>query len=1269
MQVIAGADFSRRRRGPFLSSIETVVLAGVVAVLLFWLFPGRDFQDPRHLAKPDHLSIAYLNMLLRAHPEDADARLLLTQQHMALGHVDEALEALAPLRGRTDEVGGKAEVLALKLDRSRLAAMLPGELGRDELEQEVRRVAHKLIPQTTRPDDLADLADFVLALGEPAVAARAYLRLAELDRKRRIGWLEKGARWTEASGQPSAAARLYAQAALSTEDEALGARLGREALRALRSANEGKPALALAKAVVDRHPRNLELLAQAIQMAVATRDLSSARRWAEQRVQAAGSTDEALREQADILTKAGDPEEALRVTKVLLGRAPGNTQLRKQVGQLARWSSQPELALEQYAWLARRGSEEHRLKAVDLARALNDTDREVEMIELRVNQARRMAAPTVPEFEQLRRLEKKIGKPKKAPKLQPRVAPFSPRRRPLDPPFPPRRWSLDSPSPPRRWSLDSPSPRSDGERAGVRGVRARDDDGRPARRAPLTLSLSPSERGEGTRSGRSRPVGRLRLERGPALRRLAQDAQVAPAAAAPVKAAAPPKPAAKASVSDLQLAELISLADALEAKGLPERAVSAMDSFRFNFADKPEYWSRLARLYEYVGELERALACHEQLARLKAMSLDESIRQAEILWRLQRPDAALTRLVALRGQARETDSNYWRLLGELAWRLENDLLAAEAFSLLWKRDKLPDIADRLWRSLNNLGRRDEAIGIAEQAYDATKAPGFLVSAADLAARSGNWDRMRALFRKVEGQEKRFARESQFWFQRAQLSVHDDRPGEAERDFQRVLSIDAQSDDAHIEWLTLAVHVQDRGMARRALDHWGPRVEADRDNWWLLSDAYLLLGDGARAARWKRMARAARAQDRAASGRPLTPEEEIEEAIERRDKPGIDARLRTHGHTLSLPVRVAALRELGRDEDAWSLLEAAGLTQDKALIGSEDAAALVADVRDLRENYLSGAWAWGDMREFGGLEMRTAGARLELRTRALLVGLEVAAGDLAAPTRPQYLYQGTLEQRAHLVGKLRERFGETSLRAGAEFLPEGYRPSLSLGQLISLKGGRFEVRVEGSFNDLPTHSSLLRVAGLRDGIDGDMLIGLPGYLELEASSSVSRLMTRSRLPLTHEISGRGALAFRLPVGSAFFRPRVDLFRNGAPPLTSIPEDLEPFLSDIMGNVTVDPEDVLALQYTALGVGVSIGSTHGEVGEGRGPHVSLRYHLDAWAGHMWPASRASYSLEAGLGLVFARHQELAVSGFYFTDVGSAPGERYAGATLNYTLRWFR
>ena len=105
----------------------------------------------------------------------------------------------------------------------------------------------------------------------------------------------------------------------------------------------------------------------------------------------------------DILTKAGDPEGALRVAKQLLAKSPGNSQLRRQCAQLARWSGRAEESLEHWAWLAKRGSEDARQKALELARALGDNTLEVDMLTIRVNQARRMAAPTVPEFEALRK--------------------------------------------------------------------------------------------------------------------------------------------------------------------------------------------------------------------------------------------------------------------------------------------------------------------------------------------------------------------------------------------------------------------------------------------------------------------------------------------------------------------------------------------------------------------------------------------------------------------------------------------------------------------------------------------------------------------------------------------------------------------------------------------------------------------------------------------------------------------------------------------------
>jgi hypothetical protein len=124
----------------------------------------------------------------------------------------------------------------------------------------------------------------------------------------------------------------------------------------------------------------------------------------------------------------------------------------------------------------------------------------------------------------------------------------------------------------------------------------------------------------------------------------------------------------------------------------------------------------------------------------------------------------------------------------------------------------------------------------------------------------------------------------------------------------------------------------------------------------------------------------------------------------------------------------------------------------------------------------------------------------------------------------------------------------------------------------------------------------------------------------------------------------------------------------PPLTgTIPSEVVRLVNK--DTELYNPNDILGLQYQTLGLGFSLGSTHADVGEARGPHVSLRYQFDLWGGYVWPAQQAAYAADGSIGLVFARHQELSVHGFYYSDFRNVVGERWWGASASYTLRWFR
>lgn len=121
----------------------------------------------------------------------------------------------------------------------------------------------------------------------------------------------------------------------------------------------------------------------------------------------------------------------------------------------------------------------------------------------------------------------------------------------------------------------------------------------------------------------------------------------------------------------------------------------------------------------------------------------------------------------------------------------------------------------------------------------------------------------------------------------------------------------------------------------------------------------------------------------------------------------------------------------------------------------------------------------------------------------------------------------------------------------------------------------------------------------------------------------------------------------------------------PALTSvIPDGLAPLLAP-----TDNTDDLLALQYATFGLGATLASNKGDVGEATGPQMSLRYRIDAWAGYVWPSAHPSYAFDAGLGLVLTRHQELSVNGFYAADFRNATGQSFWGGSVNYTLRWFR
>lgn len=710
---------------------------------------------------------------------------------------------------------------------------------------------------------------------------------------------------------------------------------------------------------------------------------------------------------------------------------------------------------------------------------------------------------------------------------------------------------------------------------------------------------------------------------------------------------------AGAPAADLSLAELLMLADALENKGEPERALATLQTFEGAFHEQPEYWARLARVREAKEDLAGAMAALERRDELVAPSVEDAVHQATLLWRLHRPQVALWRLQSARALARERDGGYWNLLGQLAWAEEQHALAAEAMRMAWRTQRTPEVADLLVAALEATGQPLDRLAVLADA-SAIDSERFLVAAIDAAVVLERWEEARRLLARGEG-ESRLAEQSHFWIMRATLAKHERRPQDAERDLARALALDPRSSDAHETWLQVAVQSRDPAMIRRVLEHWGAAADSDEAAWSMLAEAHTLLGDQARAAGFQARARARRQ----ATGEPLTADEELADAVERHDRGVLEQTLRRYQGRLSLGPHVLALRELGRDDEAWALLARAGHTADP---GPElIAAGLTADTIDeLREQHLSGARVWGETRVTGPLELRSAGAAVELRKRVWLFGLRAQGTRLEERDWSLILARGRGEAELGAAAKLRTSVGETSARLGALVDGAGTLPQAELRQRLDWRDGAVELQAAGVWNEVADRSALLRLGGVRDGVDGEVEVRLPWHLELSSGASAGRFATRDGEPLTSELAVHGELAVRLPWKSAYLRPRAGAFRSWSPPLDRVPSGLARFSSRRRS-----PEDTLSLAYTNAGAGLTIGS-QSEVGEGIPRGLALRYRLDAWAGLLWPGPKNSYAFEGDVGLAFARAHEVALSAFLWNDV-SAAAERTLGVTLKYTLRW--
>jgi len=186
----------------------------------------------------DELAIAYLNVWLRAEPDDVALRLVLARQQLLEGKFRSALNELeAVLRSPDPNLRRAALTMMLEIHERVAFAAPEGSPGREEGLRQVAKTLERLASLTTHLEDALPLIPRALAAGSTRLALSIYEQLWESRRPLSAEQCREAARLALGQGDYRGAAQWYLRARdrAPTPDEDRRAFL--DALRTLQAGN------------------------------------------------------------------------------------------------------------------------------------------------------------------------------------------------------------------------------------------------------------------------------------------------------------------------------------------------------------------------------------------------------------------------------------------------------------------------------------------------------------------------------------------------------------------------------------------------------------------------------------------------------------------------------------------------------------------------------------------------------------------------------------------------------------------------------------------------------------------------------------------------------------------------------------------------------------------------------------------------------------------------------------------------------------------------
>lgn len=215
-------------------------------------------------------------------------------------------------------------------------------VGSEEQNSIISKITHD---DSVNVAELTEFATVLLAVERADYAYPVYAELAEKDLGNAAHWYGEAARWAEASGKPGhAAVHLEAMAAFQTIDDREQTQSRIEAL--LLGAGRADAAFERIFDRIEQNSKNTELLVRGVIIALQAGESRQAFTWNSMLLNLQPENQYAQTRQSELALAINDLPLALRWYRQRYEQNPSDMSLRTKLAEITEWSGQPHKALE-----------------------------------------------------------------------------------------------------------------------------------------------------------------------------------------------------------------------------------------------------------------------------------------------------------------------------------------------------------------------------------------------------------------------------------------------------------------------------------------------------------------------------------------------------------------------------------------------------------------------------------------------------------------------------------------------------------------------------------------------------------------------------------------------------------------------------------------------------------------------------------------------------------------------------------------------------------